>query len=364
MKIINFAGDTSNNLYDISNMKKEMILVTGGTGYIGSHTVVELQNAGYPVVIVDNLSNSNKEVLDGIERITGKRPEFVEADCTDMAAMKSLFDKYPGIKGIINFAASKAVGESMQKPVLYYRNNLNTLMNLLDLMGERGVKGLVFSSSCTVYGEPDHNPVTEAAPIKKATSPYGNTKQISEEIITDVINAGAPFKSIILRYFNPVGAHPSAEIGELPNGVPQNLIPYLTQTAIGVRKELSVFGNDYNTRDGYCIRDFIDVVDLARAHVIAVERMLDDKSDEKIEIFNLGTGNGLSVMELINAFERATGVKVPYKIAPRRAGDIEQVWAEPKYANEVLGWTASTPIDDTMRSAWAWQLKLRERGIM
>lgn len=345
-------------------MKKEMILVTGGTGYIGSHTVVELQNAGYPVVIVDNLSNSNKEVLDGIERITGKRPEFVEADCTDMAAMKSLFDKYPGIKGIINFAASKAVGESMQKPVLYYRNNLNTLMNLLDLMGERGVKGLVFSSSCTVYGEPDHNPVTEAAPIKKATSPYGNTKQISEEIITDVINAGAPFKSIILRYFNPVGAHPSAEIGELPNGVPQNLIPYLTQTAIGVRKELSVFGNDYNTRDGYCIRDFIDVVDLARAHVIAVERMLDDKSDEKIEIFNLGTGNGLSVMELINAFERATGVKVPYKIAPRRAGDIEQVWAEPKYANEVLGWTASTPIDDTMRSAWAWQLKLRERGIM
>lgn len=237
-------------------------------------------------------------------------------------------------------------------------------MNLLDLMGERGVKGLVFSSSCTVYGEPDHNPVTEAAPIKKATSPYGNTKQISEEIITDVINAGAPFKSIILRYFNPVGAHPSAEIGELPNGVPQNLIPYLTQTAIGVRKELSVFGNDYNTRDGYCIRDFIDVVDLARAHVIAVERMLDDKSDEKIEIFNLGTGNGLSVMELINAFERATGVKVPYKIAPRRAGDIEQVWAEPKYANEVLGWTASTPIDDTMRSAWAWQLKLRERGIM
>lgn len=345
-------------------MKKEMILVTGGTGYIGSHTVVELQNAGYPVVIVDNLSNSNKEVLDGIERITGKRPEFVEADCTDMAAMKSLFDKYPGIKGIINFAASKAVGESMQKPVLYYRNNLNTLMNLLDLMGERGVKGLVFSSSCTVYGEPDHNPVTEAAPIKKATSPYGNTKQISEEIITDVINAGAPFKSIILRYFNPVGAHPSAEIGELPNGVPQNLIPYLTQTAIGVRKELSVFGNDYNTRDGYCIRDFIDVVDLARAHVIAVERMLDDKSDEKIEIFNLGTGNGLSVMELINAFERATGVKVPYKIAPRRAGDIEQVWAEPKYANEVLGWTASTPIADTMRSAWAWQLKLRERGIM
>lgn len=345
-------------------MKKEMILVTGGTGYIGSHTVVELQNAGYPVVIVDNLSNSNRDVLDGIERITGVRPEFFEGDCTDMDTMKRLFDKYPDIKGIINFAASKAVGESMEKPILYYRNNLNTLLNLLDLMGERGVKGIVFSSSCTVYGEPDNNPVTEEAPIKKATSPYGNTKQISEEIITDVINAGAPFKSVILRYFNPVGAHPSAEIGELPNGVPQNLIPYLTQTAIGVRKELSVFGNDYNTRDGYCIRDFIDVVDLARAHVIAVERMLEDKSEAKIEIFNLGTGNGLSVMELINAFERATGVKVPYKIAPRRAGDIEQVWADPKYANEVLGWTATTPIDDTMRSAWAWQLKLRERGIM
>lgn len=300
-----------------------MILVTGGTGYIGSHTVVELQNAGYSVVIIDNLSNSNRDVLDGIEKITGIRPAFFEGDCTDMNQVKKLFEEYPGIKGIINFAASKAVGESMQKPILYYRNNLNTLMNLLDIMAVKGVKGIVFSSSCTVYGEPDVNPVTEAAPIKKATSPYGNTKQISEEIITDVINAGAPFKSIILRYFNPVGAHPSAEIGELPNGVPQNLIPYLTQTAIGVRKELSVFGNDYNTRDGYCIRDFIDVVDLAKAHVMAVKRMLEDKSDAKIEIFNLGTGNGLSVMELINAFERATGVKVNYKIAPRRAGDIE-----------------------------------------
>ena len=345
-------------------MKKERILVTGGTGYIGSHTVVELQNAGYDVVIIDNLSNSNVDVLDGIERISGVRPAFVEADCTDISALRKLFNDYPGISGIINFAASKAVGESMEKPVLYYRNNLNTLMNLLDIMAERGVKGIVFSSSCTVYGEPDVNPVTEQSPIKKATSPYGNTKQISEEIITDVINAGAPFKSVILRYFNPVGAHPSAEIGELPNGVPQNLIPYLTQTAMGIRKELSVFGNDYNTRDGYCIRDFIDVVDLAKAHVIAVERMLEDKSEAKIEIFNLGTGNGLSVMELITAFERATGVKVPYRIAPRRAGDIEQVWANPTYANEVLGWTASTPIDDTMRSAWKWQQRLRERGIM
>lgn len=345
-------------------MKKDAILVTGGTGYIGSHTVVELQKAGYPVVIIDNLSNSNRDVLDGIERITGIRPEFVEADCTDMDALRSLFDKYPDIKGIINFAASKAVGESMQKPILYYRNNLNTLMNLLEVMGERGVKGIVFSSSCTVYGEPDQNPVTEQSPIKKATSPYGNTKQISEEIITDVIRAGAPFKSVILRYFNPVGAHPSAEIGELPNGVPQNLIPYLTQTAIGIRKELSVFGDDYNTPDGFCIRDFIDVVDLAKAHVIAVERMLEDKSDKKIEIFNLGTGIGLSVKELIDSFERATGVKVPYRIVGRRAGDIEKVWADPTYANETLGWKADTPIDETMRNAWRWQQHLRELGIM
>lgn len=345
-------------------MKKERILVTGGTGYIGSHTVVELQNAGCDVVIIDNLSNSNVDVLDGIERISGVRPAFVEADCTDISALRKLFNDYPGISGIINFAASKAVGESMEKPVLYYRNNLGTLLNLLDVMGEFGVKGIVFSSSCTVYGEPDENPVTEAAPIKKATSPYGNTKQISEEIITDTINAGADFKSVILRYFNPVGAHPSAEIGELPNGVPQNLIPYLTQTAIGIRKELSVFGDDYDTPDGSCIRDYINVVDLAKAHVIAVKRMLEDRSESKIEIFNLGTGVGLSVLELISAFERATGVKVPHKIVGRRAGDIEKVWANPAYANEVLGWKADTPIEDTMRSAWNWQCRLRERGVM
>ncbi len=345
-------------------IKKDRILVTGGTGYIGSHTVVELQQAGYPVVIIDNLSNSSADVVDGIERITGVRPDFVKGDCTDINTVKALFADYPDIKGIINFAASKAVGESVQKPILYYRNNLNTLLNLLDLMGPNGVKGIVFSSSCTVYGEPDENPVTEAAPIKKATSPYGNTKQISEEIITDVINAGAPFKSVILRYFNPVGAHPSAEIGELPNGVPQNLIPYLTQTAIGIRSELSVFGDDYNTPDGSCIRDYINVVDLAKAHVIAVERMLTDKSDAKIETFNLGTGNGVSVVELINTFEEATGVKVPHRIVGRRAGDIEKVWANPAYANDVLGWKASSSLADTMRSAWAWQLKLRERGIM
>ncbi|MGM9852097.1 MAG: UDP-glucose 4-epimerase GalE [Muribaculaceae bacterium] len=345
-------------------MNKARILVTGGTGYIGSHTTVELINAGYDVVIIDNLSNSNREVLDGIEAITGVRPAFVEADCTDAAALRKLFEDYPGIKGIINFAASKAVGESVQKPILYYRNNLNTLMNLLELMPEFGVKGFVFSSSCTVYGEPDVNPVTEASPIKQATSPYGNTKQISEEVISDFVRSGAPISSIILRYFNPVGAHPSALIGELPNGVPQNLIPYLTQTAIGIRKELSVFGDDYNTPDGSCIRDFINVVDLAKAHVIAVERLIEDKTETPIEIFNLGTGNGVSVLELINTFESATGVKVPHKIVGRREGDIEKVWANPQRANEVLGWKAETPLADTMKSAWKWQLALRERGIM
>ena len=284
---------------------KGKILVTGGTGYIGSHSTVELQNAGYEVVIIDNLSNSNIEVLDGIERITGKRPTFVQADCTDMEALRQLFKENPGIKGIIHFAASKAVGESVQKPLLYYRNNLMSLVNLLTLMPEYGVEGIVFSSSCTVYGQPDVLPVDESAPIKPALSPYGNTKQICEEIIKDTIHASAPFKSIILRYFNPIGAHPTAEIGELPNGVPQNLIPYLTQTAIGIRKELSVFGDDYHTPDGSCIRDYINVVDLAKAHVTAMNRMLENKSPEAIEIFNLGTGRGVSVLELISAFDKA-----------------------------------------------------------
>lgn len=336
--------------------------MTGGTGYIGSHTAVELQQAGYDVVIIDNLSNSNRDVIDGIERITGIRPSFVEADCTDINALRKLFEVHKGIRGIINFAASKAVGESIEKPLLYYRNNLNTLMNLLELMPENGVEGIVFSSSCTVYGEPDENPVTENSPIKEATSPYGNTKQISEEIIRDYVRSGAGIKSVILRYFNPVGAHPSAEIGELPNGVPQNLVPYLTQTAIGIRKELSVFGDDYSTPDGSCIRDFINVVDLAKAHVVAVERMLSGRSQEDVEIFNLGTGVGLSVKELIAAFERATGVKVPHKIVGRRAGDIEKVWANPERANKILGWKATATIDDTMRSAWAWQLHLHDLG--
>ena len=344
-------------------MKKSCVLVSGGAGYIGSHTSVELINAGYDVVIVDNLSNSDLNAVEGVRKITGVDIPFVEVDCCDRAAFRKVFEQYE-FDSVIHFAASKAVGESVQKPLEYYGNNLTSFMNVIGLMREFGRRNIVFSSSCTVYGEPDVNPVTEQSPIKKATSPYGNTKQISEEIITDVINAGANFKSVILRYFNPVGAHPSAEIGELPNGVPQNLIPYLTQTAMGIRKELSVFGDDYNTPDGSCIRDYIDVVDLAKAHVLAVERMLEDKSPEKIEIFNLGTGNGLSVLQLINTFEEATGVKVPHKIVGRRAGDIEKVWADPSYANEVLGWTADTPIADTMRSAWAWQCKLRERGIM
>jgi UDP-glucose 4-epimerase len=323
-----------------------------------------LQNAGYEVIIIDNLSNSNIDVLDGIEHITGVRPTFVEGDCCDMATMRQLFVNNPGIEGVIDFAASKAVGESIFKPILYYRNNLNILLNLLDLMPEFNVKGIVFSSSCTVYGEPDVNPITEDAPIKKATSPYGATKQISEDIISDVVRSGSPIKAILLRYFNPIGAHPSGEIGELPNGTPQNLIPYLTQTAIGIRKELSIFGDDYDTPDGSCIRDFINVVDLAKAHVKALDRMIENKSDNKLEIFNIGTGKGLSVIELLNAFEKATGVKVPHKIVGRREGDIVKIWADPKRANNILGWKAETSIEDTMRSAWNWQKKLRERGVM
>ncbi|NDW10105.1 UDP-glucose 4-epimerase GalE [Dysgonomonas sp. 520] len=343
---------------------KKKILVTGGAGYIGSHTTVELQNAGYEVVIIDDLSNSTIDSIDGIEKITGVRPHFEQIDCNDLPALKELVKKHGDIQGIIHFAASKAVGESVQKPLLYYRNNIDSLINMLEIMPENKIKGIVFSSSCTVYGEPDNNPIDETAPIKPATSPYGNTKQINEEIIQDYIRSGAPIKSIILRYFNPIGAHPSAEIGELPNGVPQNLIPFITQTAIGVRECLSVFGDDYNTPDGSCIRDFINVVDLAKAHVIAMDRMLEDKSDEKVEIFNLGTGNGVSVLELINGFERVNDVKLNYKIVARRGGDIEKIWAEPTRANKVLGWKAVETLDDTLKSAWLWQLKLREKGIM
>lgn len=342
---------------------KKRILVTGGTGFIGSHTVVELQESGYDVVIIDNLSNSNVDVVDNIEKITGVRPDFEQVDCLDFSALERVFAKYKGIEGIIHFAASKAVGESVQKPLMYYRNNIVSLINLLELMPKYNVKGLIFSSSCTVYGQPDKLPVTEEAPIKKAESPYGNTKQINEEIICDTVASGSPVKAILLRYFNPIGAHSTGLIGELPNGVPQNLLPYLTQTAIGIRKELSVFGDDYPTPDGSCIRDYIYVVDLAKAHVCAMNRILENKQVEAVEVFNLGTGQGLSVLELIDKFETATGVKVPHKIVGRRAGDIVQVWADPSKANKVLGWKADTPIEDTLRSAWNWQLKLREKGI-
>ena len=337
--------------------------MTGGTGFIGSHTVVELQNSGYEVVIVDNLSNSSADVVDGIEKITGIRPDFEQLDCLDFEGLEKVFAKYGNIKSIIHFAASKAVGESVQKPLMYYRNNLVSLINLLELMPKYNVKGIVFSSSCTVYGQPDVLPVTEDAPIKKAESPYGNTKQINEEIIYDTVKSGSPIQAILLRYFNPIGAHPTAIIGEMPNGVPQNLIPFLTQTAIGIREKLSVFGDDYNTPDGSCIRDYINVVDLAKAHVVAIDRILQDKQNEQVEVFNIGTGRGLSVLELIQAFEESTGVKLNYQIVGRRAGDIEQVWANPDKANNVLGWKAETSIEDTLRSAWRWQQKLREDGI-
>lgn len=344
---------------------KQTILVTGGTGFIGSHTTVELQQAGYDVVIVDNLSNSNADVVDGIEQITGIRPAFEKVDCCDKQALEAVFAKYKDIKGIIHFAASKAVGESVEKPLLYYRNNTVSLLNLLELMPVYGVKGFIFSSSCTVYGQPtkEHLPVTEDAPIQEACSPYGNTKQINEEIIRDDIHSGAPIKSVILRYFNPIGAHPSALIGELPNGVPNNLIPFVTQTAMGIRQELKIFGNDYDTPDGTCIRDYIYVVDLAKAHVKAMQRVL-DMDTEPIEYFNVGTGRGVSTYEVVDKFEKATGVKVNWSYAPRREGDIEKVWANPDKANNVLGWKAEANLEDTLRSAWNWQLKLREKGVM
>ena len=344
---------------------KQTILVTGGTGFIGSHTTVELQQAGYNVVIVDNLSNSKIEVLDGIEKITGVRPAFEQVDLREKDAVEAVFAKYPEIEGVIHFAASKAVGESVEKPLLYYRNNIVSLINILELMPKYNVKGIIFSSSCTVYGQPSEEnlPVTEEAPIQKALSPYGNTKQINEEIINDYIHSGAPIKSIILRYINPIGAHPSAYIGELPNGVPMNLIPFVTQTAIGVRKELKIFGNDYNTPDGTCIRDYIYVVDLAKAHVAAMARVLDKETDP-IEVFNIGTGKGVSTLEVVEGFEKATGVKLNWSFAPRREGDIEKVWGNVDKANKVLGWKAETPLEDVLASAWKWQKKLREDGIM
>lgn len=345
---------------------KHTILVTGGMGFIGSHTAVELIEAGYDVVIVDDLSNSNIKVLDGIRAITGVAPAFEQVDLKDKDATENVFKKYPNIDGIIHFAASKAVGESVEKPLLYYRNNIISLVNLLELMPQYNVKGIIFSSSCTVYGQPlpENLPVTEEAPHQKATSPYGNTKEVNEQIIYDYIHSGAPLKSIILRYFNPIGAHPSALIGELPNGVPNNLIPFVTQTAMGIRKELTIFGNDYNTADGTCIRDYIYVVDLAKAHVAAMRRVLDQEDSPAIDYFNIGTGNGNSTLEIVNTFERATGVKVNWKFGPRREGDIEKIWGDCTKANKVLGWKAESPLDDVLASAWKWQQKLREDGII
>lgn len=334
------------------------IFVTGGTGYIGSHTVVELQQAGYEVLVADNLSNSKIEVLDGIAKITGVKPEFEQVDIADRVALKALFAKHKDIDAIIHFAALKAVGESVQIPLEYYKNNLNTIINLLECMKEYGVANLVFSSSCTVYGQADELPVSESTPRKEAESPYGNTKSISEDIMRDVAKVSPELNLLALRYFNPIGAHPSAHIGELPNGVPNNLIPYLTQTVAGIREQLSVFGDDYDTPDGTPIRDYIDVVDLAKAHVVAIERLLNRKNRTNYEFFNIGTGSGVTVLQLIHAFEKATGEKVNYKIVGRRAGDIEKVWADTTLANNELGWKAVVPLEETLANTWRWQKRL------
>ncbi len=336
------------------------ILITGGTGYIGSHTVVELIQKGYEVVIVDNLSNSEITVLEGIEKITGIKPKFENFDLSDRTATLDFFARQTQkIDAVIHFAAYKAVGESVEKPLMYYRNNLNSLSNILEGMANSDTSSLVFSSSCTVYGQPEKLPVTEQTPIQKAVSPYGNTKKIAEEIIAEFLHANPKQKGIALRYFNPIGAHPSAEIGELPVGVPNNLVPFITQTAAGIRKEISVFGNDYNTPDGTAIRDYIHVVDLAKAHVIAIERLLEDKNKAALEFFNIGTGKGSSVLECLQSFERANQLKLNYKIVERRAGDAEQIWADTTLANNELGWKAETDLDAAMKTAWNWEKKIR-----
>jgi len=337
-------------------MKK--VLVTGGLGYIGSHTVVELQNAGFEVVIIDNLSNSSLEVLDGIIQITGKTPLFEKIDLRQKSEVIQFFEKHQDISGIIHFAASKAVGESVENPLLYYENNLSTLIYLLQACNNYTIENFIFSSSCTVYGEPDKLPIDESAPIKKATSPYGNTKQISEEILNDSCKV-SNLKSIALRYFNPIGAHDSSKIGELPLGIPQNLVPFITQTAAGLRDQLSVFGDDYPTKDGSCIRDYIHVVDLAKAHVVALERLLKNRNSNQFETFNIGTGKGSSVLEVVNAFEKITHQKLNYKIVDRRVGDVISVYADTKKANEVLGWKAENSMEDSLLSSWNWEKKVR-----
>lgn len=336
------------------------ILVTGGLGFIGSHTVVELQNEGFEVVIIDNLSNSSEEVLKGIVAITGKIPLYEKLDLREKTSVQNFFKKHNDIDGVIHFAASKAVGESVENPLLYYENNINTLVYILQELQQKAETNFIFSSSCTVYGQAEKMPITENAPIQPAMSPYGNTKQIGEEIITEVCKVST-INSILLRYFNPIGAHPSAEIGELPIGVPQNLIPYITQTGIGLRQELSVYGNDYPTPDGTCIRDYIHVVDLAKAHVIALQRLLNKKNIEKVETFNLGTGTGSSVLEVITAFEKVSGRKLPYKIVPRREGDVVSAYANTDKANAVLGWKVQSTLEEALASAWKWEQKIRKQ---
>lgn len=334
------------------------VLISGGAGYIGSHTAVELINAGYDVVIIDNLSNSEKDAVEGVKKITGKDVAFEIVDTCDKEALRKVFEKYP-FDTVIHFAAYKAVGESMAQPLMYYQNNLVSFMNIVEMMKEFGRPNILFSSSATVYGEAEHLPVTEKTPRQPATSPYGNTKQIAEDILRDCCRAYEGVNGIALRYFNPVGAHPSALIGELPRGVPNNLVPFITQTAAGIRKELSVFGNDYDTPDGTCLRDYIDVVDLAKAHVAAVDRMTSGKMDERYEIFNIGTGKPVSVLELVTTFEKVNGLTLTYKIVGRRPGDVPAVWADTSLANNMLGWKAERSLDETLRAAWAWEKHVR-----
>ncbi|ARS37151.1 UDP-glucose 4-epimerase GalE [Pontibacter actiniarum] len=341
-------------------MTKEKILVTGGAGYIGSHTVVELVQAGYEPVIVDNFSNSEESALEGIAAILGRSVPCHRIDCTDTAALRRVFEQEQNIQGVIHFAAYKAVGESVAEPLKYYHNNVGSLVALLQVMEEVGVTNLVFSSSCTVYGIPDKLPVTEETPVQKANSPYGNTKKMCEEVLTDLANSGkSSIKATALRYFNPIGAHPSAKIGELPLGVPNNLVPFITQTAVGMREQLTVFGDDYDTSDGTCIRDYIHVVDLAKAHVVAVERLLQGKA-RAIEFFNVGTGTGNTVLEAIKAFEKASGQKLNYKVGPRRVGDVPKIYADVSVATEELGFKTTSTLEEAMKSAWDWQLSLQK----
>ena len=340
---------------------KKKILVTGGTGYIGSHTTVELIEKGFDVLIIDNLYNSEAEVVERIHKITGTRPSLEVFDLCNTEKLELFFKKNRDISAIIHFAAYKAVGESVNKPLEYYRNNLMSLVNILDAMKHHNIPNLVFSSSCTVYGQPEKLPVTEDAPLQPATSPYGNTKQVGEAIIRDTTASDKNIRAVSLRYFNPIGAHPSALIGELPRGVPENLVPYITQTAYGLRDELQVFGDDYDTPDGSCIRDYLHVVDLAKAHVTAVMRLLEGSNKSDYEIFNLGTGTGVSVLEAIRSFERVSGIKIKYRITGRRAGDIEKIWADPSFANKELGWRTLSTLDEAMKTAWEWEKFVRSR---